>query len=407
MRASAFDPPAISPEVWERPDIRDALRQRDIGQFLRLLVQWTGLTQTRIATATGTAQGRLSEYIRDIHEMRAVKVWERIADGLDMPDHARACLGLAPRQHTPRPVSPASAPGRQPGPDNELLRSITSARNIDASVVRVLQNETDAVRLLDRRLGAPAVAAKLEAHIAHVQNCLRHSLLPSRRQQLAGVLADASALAGWQAIDMGRLPAAWDHFENATAAAREASDNCLLAFAAGEQAYVLLDLGHPADALEVVRAAYDRTHVAIPHQIRAWLRAAEAEMAAATGQESACRRALDLAATEISHGPSGEDLPYLALNTAHLARWRGNCLIHFGDPETSGELAAALAGMDGSFTRAEAGLRCDLAAALHASGEPEEARHHLTRARELAQLTVSARQRRRIADLAKRIGHAA
>jgi hypothetical protein len=100
-------------------------------------------------------------------------------------------------------------------------------------------------------------------------------------------------------------------------------------------------------------------------------------------------------------------LPYLALNTAHLARWRGNCLIHFGDPGTSAELAAALAGMDGGFTRAEAGLRCDLAAALHVSGEPEEARHHLTRARELAQLAGSARQRRRIADLTRRIGQAA
>jgi len=48
---------------------------------------------------------------------------------------------------------------------------------------------------------------------------------------------------------MGRLPLAWAHFERATAAAREAGDACLLAFAAGEQAYVLLDLHRPAEAL--------------------------------------------------------------------------------------------------------------------------------------------------------------
>ena len=206
---------------------------------------------------------------------------------------------------------------------------------------------------------------------------------------------------------MGRLPAAWRHFETATSAAREADDNCLLAFAAGEQAYVLMDLGQPAEGLDKVRAVYDQTHAAIPHQVRGWLRAAEGEMAAAVGRNGDCHRALDQASTELDHGPSGEDLPYLALNSAHLARWRGNCLVHFGDPSTITDLTTALAGMDQSFTRAEAGLRCDLAAALHVTGEREEARRHLARAAELAQLTGSARQRRRIADLAKRLGHAA
>jgi tetratricopeptide (TPR) repeat protein len=224
---------------------------------------------------------------------------------------------------------------------------------------------------------------------------------------LAPVLADASALAGWQAIDMGRLTLAWDHFERATAAAREAGDACLLAFAAGEQAYVLLDLGRPADALGMVRAVWDETHTTIPHQIRGWLRAAEAEMAAAAGDEPTCRNALDAAAREVGQGPSNDEHPYLALNDAHFARWRGSCLVQLGDPETAEELATALAAMDGSFTRAEAGLRADLAQALHVRGERQEARRHLTRARELAQLTGSARQRRRLRDLAKRIGAAA
>ena len=157
----------------------------------------------------------------------------------------------------------------------------------------------------------------------------------------------------------------------------------------------------------MVRAAYDETHAAIPHQIRGWLRAAEAEMAAAAGQETTCRTRPRQRRPRSRPRPSGEDLPYLALNETHLARWRGNCLVHFGDPHTADELNAALAAMDGSFTRAEAGLRCDLAAALHVRGEQDEARRHLKRARELAQVTGSARQRRRIRDLSKRIGKAA
>jgi len=404
MRASAFEPMAIPPEFWTRPDVRDALRKRRLGQLLRLLRQWAGLSQTRIATATGTPQGRLSEYSRDLHAVMTVQVWERFADGLDMPDAARAALGLAPR-----PSRPSTAPSSATAPESgtELLRQIATARNIDAGVLRVLQSETDAIRLLDRRLGAPAVAHKLEAHISQVETSLRHSLRPGHRGKLAAVLADASALAGWQAIDMGRLAAAWNHFERATAAAREAGDPSLLAFAAGEQAYVLLDLHRSHEALEMVRAVYDEAHIAVPHQIRGWLRAAEGEMAAVAGQEGDCRHALDLAALEIADGPSGDDLPYLALNPVHFARWRGSCLIHFGDPETGSELAAALDAMDSSFTRAEAGLRTDLAVALHVSGERDEARHHLQRADELAQLTGSVRFRRRVRELTHRIGEAA
>jgi ATP/maltotriose-dependent transcriptional regulator MalT len=99
--------------------------------------------------------------------------------------------------------------------------------------------------------------------------------------------------------------------------------------------------------------------------------------------------------------------PYLALNETHLARWRGNCLIMFGDPQTADDLHAALAAMDHGFTRAEASLRCDLASALHVRGEHDEAKQHLKKARELARLIGYARQRRCIRDLSRRIAKAA
>jgi tetratricopeptide (TPR) repeat protein len=405
MRASAYHPPAIPPGFWERADVCHALRQRDIGPLFRLVKDSTGLSNISLGAAVGLSQGRVGEVINGIRRIAATHVFERIADGLAMPDPARLMLGLSPR-NAAAATRPASTRRARPGQDAELLRQITAARRIDTAVIRVLQGETDTIRLLDRRLGAPAVAGKLEAHISQVQTSLCYSLLPGNRERLAAVLADASALAGWQAIDMGRLPRAWDHFQRATAAARQAGDTCLLAFAGGEQAYVLLDLHRPKDALTMVRATYDQTRAAVPHQIRSWLRAAEAEMAAAAGLENTCRTALDYAADEIGHGPSGADLPYLALNQTHLARWRGNCLIAFGDPQTADELNIALDAMDGNFTRAAAGLHCDLAAALHVRGELDEARRHLKNARELAQVTGSARQRRRIADLARRIGTA-
>lgn len=39
-----------------------------------------------------------------------------------------------------------------------------------------------------------------------------------------------------------------------------------------------------AGSPRVVRAAYEETHTAIPYQVRSWLYAAEAEMAAARGR---------------------------------------------------------------------------------------------------------------------------
>jgi len=409
MRDSAYDPPALTPQFWTRLDVCRALEQQDFGALFRLVLGQK-VTQMQLATAVELGQNRVSFISRDMQEVAELTVIIRIADGLGMPDHARITLGIAPRP-TARPaktLAGGSGSGSGEGDSDaaELLRQISSARYVDSAVIQVLQGETDAIRLLDRRLGAPAVAAKLEAHIAQVQASLCHSLSPQRREYLAQVLADAAALAGWQAIDMGRLPAAWTYFELATAAAREARNDALLAFAAGEQAYVLLDLGQPARALEKVRAVHDHARDTIPGQLRCWLYAAEAEMAAAARQQDNCRTALDLAATEISR-PQSDVLPYLALDTTHLARWRGNCLIQFGDTATIGDLTTALAGMDGSFTRAEAGLRCDLAAALHAAGDRHEARQHLRVATELAQLTGSKRQRRRITSLAQRIGTAA
>jgi tetratricopeptide (TPR) repeat protein len=405
MRDSAYDPPALTPQFWTRLDVRRALERQDFGALFRLVLSQK-VTQMQIATAAGLGQNRVSFISRDLQEVAELTVITRIADGLSMPDHARITLGIAPRAAARPARTPAGGDAESGSDDAELLRQISSARYVDSAVIQVLQGETDAIRLLDRRLGVPAVAAKLEAHIAQLQASLSHSLSPARREHLAQVLADAAALAGWQAVDMGRLPAAWSYFELATAAAREARNDALLAFAAGEQAYVLLDLGQPARALEKVRAVHDHARDTIPGQLRCWLYAAEAEMAAAARQQGDCRTALDLAAREISR-PQSDVLPYLALDTTHLARWRGNCLVQFGDTATVGDLTAALAGMDSTFTRAEAGLRCDLAAALHAAGDRHEARQHLRHATELAQLTGSARQRRRITTLAQRIGTAA
>ncbi|MFF3326926.1 helix-turn-helix domain-containing protein [Streptomyces sp. NPDC002889] len=81
--------------AWERADVRQALRRRDIGAVFRHVQQYAGVSQSRIATAIGMTQARVNEIINGRREVSRLDVYERIADGLNMPDDARHLLGLA------------------------------------------------------------------------------------------------------------------------------------------------------------------------------------------------------------------------------------------------------------------------------------------------------------------------
>ncbi|WP_308122109.1 helix-turn-helix transcriptional regulator [Streptomyces sp. TRM70350] len=92
---TALEPIQLPDWAWERAEVRQALRARDIGAVFRHAQQYAGASQTRIATATGMTQARVSEIISGRREVSRLDVYERIADGLHMPDDARHLLGLA------------------------------------------------------------------------------------------------------------------------------------------------------------------------------------------------------------------------------------------------------------------------------------------------------------------------
>jgi transcriptional regulator with XRE-family HTH domain len=70
--------------------------QRPVGlPLFRYAQQYAGVSQARIAAAVGMAQGRVNEIINGRREVSCLDVYERIADGLLMPDDARHLLGLA------------------------------------------------------------------------------------------------------------------------------------------------------------------------------------------------------------------------------------------------------------------------------------------------------------------------
>lgn len=282
--------------------------------------------------------------------------------------------------------------------DGELIERLDSAAAVDRDLVRLLEGQTESFRTLDRRLGARLLLSQTEGHLTTSAELLKYSLPGPCRPELASVVAEIAALAGWQALDLGDLKKSWELHDTAKLAARESGDLAALGHVTAQQGYILLDANQPKAALALMQHARTEVSGGIPDVLASWLWAAEAEALAACGEERQARAALDMAAQQLP-GPGGEHLPYVFLDEVHLARWRGHTLARLGAAEAVEDLSSAVTRLDPSFTRAAAGLRCDLALALSVQGNVTEARTEAAKAEDLARKTSSARQRARIKRL--------
>lgn len=279
-----------------------------------------------------------------------------------------------------------------------LIQRIDTAHSVSGSLVDTMLQQTELLRTVDRRLGAAGIVDQMQAHLSTLSEALTFAVLPSARRPVARALAGAATLAAWQALDVGAADRAWRHYELAKSAARDSGEALYLAHATGEQAYVLLDAGRTELAIELIREARTAEESRLSPRLRAWLLAAEAEMCAHAGRADETRRALDLASACLPSGDEArdEEMPSIFLNENHMARWRGNALALIGQDEALTQLQHALASMDQSFTRARAGVRCDLAQAHAFRGEHSEAVAQIKEARRLANRTGSIRHIRRI-----------
>jgi hypothetical protein len=241
----------------------------------------------------------------------------------------------------------------------------------------------------------------VRAKATQVTRLVVHSLSIGIREQLAGLLSELHTLAGWQALDLGEVSAAWQHYEHAKTAACASGSVQFEAHAAAEQAFVLLDLGDATAAVDLLATTRETADRACSRRLRAWLAASHGEAFAADNQRSESLRAFDTAERLLPTDATSDDGPYVALDSTHLARWRGHALARFGDPEAVDVLTGALNRLDPSFIRAETALRVDLVMAFAAIGERGEARIHAKQAARLADDIGSARQRRRIRALAQ------
>ena len=280
----------------------------------------------------------------------------------------------------------------------ELTSRIQLATDVDATLVEALTAQTEAVRLQDRQYGAGPLLEQMRGHVDNIESHLTHAVFESSRRPLARHLADAAALTGWQALDLGGLAQAWRYFELAIRAAQQAGDPALYAFARLEQAQVLADLGQPAEAAALAQEVWNQAQSQVVPAVRCWMAAATAEMLAIGGNGRSARSMLTCAETA-ADSLEGERPAYLVFNATHLDRWVGHTLVILGDTAAEERLRQADEGMDGAFTRASASLKLDLANALLGTAERDEALALIAEGEQLARRVGSRRQLLRASQL--------
>jgi transcriptional regulator with XRE-family HTH domain len=293
-------------------------------------------------------------------------------------------------------AGPPTADDLTPTAPARLRAAVAAAAAVDDTGLDLWWEQLAVAGRLDDELGAAGAGELVRALVEQLDETLVHTLVAPRRVGVAAVLAGAAALAGAQELDSARPDEAWRRYDRARAAAREAGLPEAVALAG--QAAVLVDIGEPGAAVELLDRAGPTTSA--PAQVR--LEAARAVARAAAGDDAAARRAIAAARQWLQRTPvdviAPRGVPVVEL--ADLHRWHGRTLVALGDATAVGPLEQALASAPRSV-RHRAAVHADLALAL-APDRPSDAAEHARRARELALRIGSEHTTARLAALRTR-----
>ncbi len=449
MPADGAEPVAIPADLWQRPEMRTALTNRDIGHLFRLVRQYAGISQTRIGVAVAFSQGKVSEYMQGKAQVTALDVFERIADGLDMPDPARMLLGLAPRiltgvPHPPPPIpardgTPASSllnveqvviGSRQPNdacdvdvltlawivgrldahvnrrtmlliaagltaesaasianPWERLTLALSGSRADQEDIVERLEARTVGFHRLEEVMPARSLYQGLTAHLNELSTLL-HAGLPDRlRRRLAATAGEAAVLASWIAweIKQPSQSAAFDRI--AALAAQESGQPVIQACAYAYRSYAT----RGGLALQNIRLAQQYLPAEGDNATRAWLLAREAEELAALNDRQALTR---LAQAREAYGdarPRRERAWTRFLDPGRMAAYRLSTYVNLGDEQRvidEGQTALNALSHETDHKKIAA-VHADIAAAQLRIGDLNEGITSGRRALETAQRTES------------------
>ncbi|WP_214320587.1 helix-turn-helix domain-containing protein [Nonomuraea sediminis] len=402
--------------AFVREDFEQACGRRDVGAIIRILAKH-GVTQGQIATLTGIAQGRLSEYKTGKRIPQAASTFEAIADGLNLPGGLRRALGLAQERdgdiaHAINARGTeidtydlqllAEATGRrgeaikrremldlmakigaaaaiaQNDTWQRLTFAMTKPSAIDDSILLEMKARSDGFHRLEQLIPAATLFKGLTAHLRELSNLINSIPVDPRnetRNQLIVMAGESSVLAGWIASDMGDSGTARHLYTVAESAAREANDMGIVACSYGYKSYMHATKGNHGRARVILKDALDLMPTSDSPGTTAWLAARHAEESAALGDRAQALRSWGQADEVFQMADTEEDRVW----TRFIDRHRLDCfhvaiLAGIGKLEEAQEVARqVMAQLPNSNRKRAVILLQDIASAHLAQGSINDA----------------------------------
>lgn len=127
--------------------------------------------------------------------------WENGHEQVSLAEYRRLFRDIYGRTNEELGFPPESGDDER----EELIAQITIARTVDAGTVELFRQQVEQARHVDRRFGGVTVLDQLRSNILQIERLLGYSTQRGQRQALAGVLTEASALAGWEALNRNAI----------------------------------------------------------------------------------------------------------------------------------------------------------------------------------------------------------
>ncbi|WP_322769231.1 helix-turn-helix transcriptional regulator [Frankia sp. Cr1] len=204
----------IPTAFWDRPQVVEALTKRNVCAVFRLVHQYAGASQAGIGMRVGMAQSEISKYLNGKRVATEFDVFERVADGLDLPDRARMRFGLAPRTEAGRQAVPLQRSTTEPDvlredPDSveEIGQRIDAlgTSNVSPAVLAHFDVLISVIADEYEIAGPDALAPRVLKQRRRVQSLLDGRQPPRQRDRLYEIAGRLSGMLGYMAVNTGRF----------------------------------------------------------------------------------------------------------------------------------------------------------------------------------------------------------
>lgn len=247
---------------WSEPATVAVLRARprSLGRLFELVCRRAGASQTQIGVEVGMAQPEVARYVSGARRAQDIDVLERVADGLGMPDAARALFGLAPSPTHGEQVdvkrreflmaTGAALVGVTAG------LTVAPGTRLGASDVARLRGELAELYALDDAAGGAAAFERSLAQATSARHVLDSaSCGPTVERDLQVLTGELVEMAGWSAFDLGRHGEARQLFGEALTLAHVSESGPLATLVMASMSLQCSAVGAGREAVRLARAA--------------------------------------------------------------------------------------------------------------------------------------------------------